>query len=231
MWSKTKAAINKGYGIPMNKNLTLSRRLRELHPELFDEDSNYFSRNQWPKRHMVIAKRGGKALIKGSPEAKRRMAYLRSLRGKGSYTNAALEGYGGEVLSTLYDQFGDGMNHLLSALAERLGTSINNLAQNPDVLLSAISTHAPSIFTKIKRALSKLFKKKKEYSDEEEEMIKKIIAEKRRRELIQQYQRELEKDTTMVPAYEYPDETSDRSSGKKKKKGYNRTRTYYDDVD
>ena len=72
-WSVTKSAIN-SYGDKMLK----------LHPEYWEAP---------PYAQATPAKTmRGSGLIKGSKEAKARMAYLRSLRGKGSYNKAALKG-------------------------------------------------------------------------------------------------------------------------------------------
>ena len=139
MPSRTRAAINKGYG--------------------FDPRSFADFLIPPPSRSQVIMgrtkkSRGGKAMFrKGSPEAKKHMAYLRSLRGKGSYTDAALEGYGSytnaalegygiaDVLTPLTEQFGDGITNLVKVLADKVGTTLSDLATNPDKLLAAINQY------------------------------------------------------------------------------------------
>lgn len=71
-WSVTKSAIN-SYG----------DKMLSLHPEYWDAP---------PYAQPEAKTVRGSGLIKGSKEAKKRMAYLRSLRGKGSYNKAALKG-------------------------------------------------------------------------------------------------------------------------------------------
>lgn len=180
MWGKTRSAINKGYG--------MVRRKYEI-PEVFGDINTPI---MIAPRHLPGGRRGGKAMIKGSPEAKRRMAYLRSLRGKklsgsGSYTSAALEGYGVvDTLSSLVNQFGDSILTLIKAAADNFGTSVNELASDPEKLTTVLSTYAPSIGSKIKSWFLKLFGKKKKKQptaaelNEIDKMIKDLQAKKRK---------------------------------------------------
>ena len=80
VWGKTKTAISNGYGYPLGAFLA-------QHPE-FPMKGPYGTASGTSKM-----RRGG-ALIKGSAEAKRRMAKLRAMRGKGGYSTAALRGCG-----------------------------------------------------------------------------------------------------------------------------------------
>lgn len=178
MPSRTRAAINKGYGFD---------------PRLCDE---YLipPPMMWATSGRMKKSRGGKAMFrKGSPEAKKHMAYLRSLRGKGSYTDAALEGYGSytnaalegyglvDVLTPLTEQFGDGITNLVKALAVKLGTTLSDLATNPDKLLAAINEYAPSIFSKVKNFFNKLFRKKKRLPTKKElAALKRYLKEQSR---------------------------------------------------
>lgn len=175
MPSRTRAAINKGYGID---------------PRIYD-DYLLQPHIMWGMTGRMKKSRGGKAMFrKGSPEAKKHMAYLRSLRGKGSYTDAALEGYGSytnaalegyglvDVLTPLTEQFGDGITNLVKALAVKLGTTLSDLATNPDKLLAAINEYAPSIFSKVKNFFNKLFRKKKRLPTKKElAALKKYLKE------------------------------------------------------
>ena len=178
MPSRTRAAINKGYGFD---------------PRLID-DYLIPPPMMWATTGRMKKSRGGKAMFrKGSPEAKKHMAYLRSLRGKGSYTDAALEGYGSytnaalegyglvDVLTPLTEQFGDGITNLVKALAVKLGTTLSDLATNPDKLLAAINEYAPSIFSKVKNFFNKLFRKKKRLPTKKElAALKKYLKEQSR---------------------------------------------------
>ncbi len=178
MPSRTRAAINKGYGFD---------------PRLY---ADFF---KLPRRTLGIPgllnkSRGGKAMFKkGSPEAKKHMAYLRSLRGKGSYTDAALEGYGSytnaalegygiaDVLTPLTEQFGDGITNLVKVLADKVGTTLSDLATNPDKLLAAINQYAPSIFSKVKNFFNKLFRRKKRLPTKKElAALKRYLKEQSR---------------------------------------------------
>lgn len=178
MPSRTRAAINKGYGFDP-----------KLYADIFKP----------PRRTLGIPglmkkSRGGKAMFKkGSPEAKKHMAYLRSLRGKGSYTDAALEGYGSytnaalegygiaDVLTPLTEQFGDGITNLVKVLADKVGTTLSDLATNPDKLLAAINQYAPSIFSKVKNFFNKLFRRKKRLPTKKElAALKRYLKEQSR---------------------------------------------------
>lgn len=175
MPSRTRAAINKGYGKGPAMGILTSLT---------------------PKR--VKSPKGGKVVLKkGSPEAKEYMARLRSLRGRGSYTDAALKGYGSytnaamrgygfsEILSPLTEEFGEGIGNLVKVLAKKLHTSLSDLATNPDKLLFAINQYAPSIFGKVKNFFNRIFKREKMPSKAEVERVKRYleqqIQKKRRR--------------------------------------------------
>lgn len=179
MPSRTRAAINKGYGFD---------------PRIYDDYllQPYIMRGMTGR---MKKSRGGKAMFrKGSPEAKKHMAYLRSLRGKGSYTDAALEGYGSytnaalegygiaDVLTPLTEQFGDGITNLVKVLADKVGTTLKDLATNPDKLLAAINQYAPSIFSKVKNLFNKLFRRKKRLPSKKElEALKRYLEEQSRK--------------------------------------------------
>lgn len=177
MPSRTRAAINKGYGFD---------------PRLYDLIPPPLRMQGIPG--LMKKSRGGKAMFKkGSPEAKKHMAYLRSLRGKGSYTDAALEGYGSytnaalegygivDVLTPLTEQFGDGITNLVKVLADKVGTTLSDLATNPDKLLAAINQYAPSIFSKVKNFFNKLFRRKKRLPTKKElAALKRYLKEQSR---------------------------------------------------
>ena len=115
-WSLSRAAIATGYG----KETFMPRRAA-IHPELL-------MMPPYAQRVRSSTTKGGK-LIKGSAAAKKRMAYLRSLRGKGSYNNAALMGYGVEdELKKEFDKNKDLYTDILGALGKEGIAALNRLA-------------------------------------------------------------------------------------------------------
>lgn len=201
LWSRTKSAINSGYGMnfhpiiglpnpfykarplggsslediperPVNHRLVENKNLALNHPginakikKILEEykrthPSEFVVKNYHNRLPSNIGS-GGKSLIKGSKEAKARMAYLRSLRskklkGRGktrSYNNAAL--YGGnetsEFFSTLLQSLGASAMSTIKNLALETGASLTQLLADPKALVQKLSTFAPGVAKKVKK--------------------------------------------------------------------------------
>jgi hypothetical protein len=141
-----------------------------------------------PPPPTIAARRGGKSLVKGSREAKARMAYLRSLRGKkrglsgsgnytsaaldgyGNYTSAALDGYGNYTsaalegaglgeFTELFKLIGSLGTQVLSEIAKDAKTTVLNLLAHPDKLVKKLYKIAPGIATKVYNWFKKKFGK------------------------------------------------------------------------
>lgn len=137
---------------------------------------------------LIAARRGGKTLVKGSREAKARMAYLRSLRGKkkglsgsgnytsaaldgyGNYTSAALDGYGNYTsaalegaglgeFTELFKLIGSLGTQVLSEIAKDAKTSLLKLLAHPDELVKKLYKIAPGIAVKVYNWFKKKFGK------------------------------------------------------------------------
>lgn len=135
-WSKTRAAINTGYGIP--------RYHLPQHPEILGKPPYWWQPSITPLAvHPSFNKRGGKCL-----------------RGRGNYTYAAMEGgFDVGILTDLASNFGSGIVAALKMLAEQTGSSLINLLKNPSELLRL----AKKMMPKLGRVLAKFFGKEKEY--------------------------------------------------------------------
>ena len=150
MWGKTRAAIGTGYGMP--RSVLTSVYTRSLHPETL-MGAPYIQRS----RSSVS---GGKRLVKGSAAAKKRMAYLRSLRGKGSYNKAALRGgdikfdtwgIDDKLVQNIVDSVGAQATKALEQLALKTGADVIELLVNPEKALSLAERLLPkSWFKKLK---------------------------------------------------------------------------------
>lgn len=227
LWSSTRAAVNTGYG--MNKSFKLLNcgmpnpaykkttplgyklyseipyevaekilpsqvfESLKVHPELLEEPP-YAQKNDLHK----MSTRGG-SLIKGSAEAKARMAYLRSLRGRGrgqgrcgrlrggkSYNKAALRG-GESFFGPLLESLGGTAMNAIKQLALETGASLTQLLSDPKALISNLMSFAPAAARAVKRWFSgesdedKKAKKRKEYL----KMLRKYdpeLFEKKRKE-------------------------------------------------
>ena len=163
LYSRTRAAINTGYGLP------------PLHPEY------YFGGPYGNPPHRV---KGGKSMLKHyrggnySTAAMEGYGYNTAalegygesynnaaLRGYGeSYNNAALHGYGGsynnaalygygigEVLSTMADAIGPTAMSILEKLAKQFSTNVANLIKDPERLMSILQEYAPKIAGVVKK--------------------------------------------------------------------------------
>lgn len=150
LWGKTKTAINHGYG-------NFSSMGRATHPE-------YYFGHPYGSPTRTRASRGGKALVKGSAEAKARMAHLRSLRGKGrTYNSAALQG-GEDLIDSsffkditnitidavkglterdLKENLGKSVFGLLKDIAKKIGQKVLGLFKKPVELVVNLSKISP----------------------------------------------------------------------------------------
>lgn len=150
LWGKTKTAINHGYG-------NFSSMGRATHPE-------YYFGHPYGSPTRTRASRGGKALVKGSAEAKARMAHLRSLRGKGrTYNSAALRGGEDFIDSTFFkditnltidavqglteqdlkENLGKSVFGLLKDIAKKIGQKVLGLFKKPVELVVNLSKISP----------------------------------------------------------------------------------------
>lgn len=150
LWGKTKTAINHGYG-------NFSSMGRATHPE-------YYFGHPYGSPRRTKASRGGKALVKGSAEAKARMAHLRSLRGKGrSYNSAALRGGEDLIDSSFFNEvtnltidavkglteqdlkenLGKSIFGLLKEIAKGIGQKVLGLFKKPVELVFNLSKISP----------------------------------------------------------------------------------------
>ena len=202
-WGKTRSAINGGEMKAVTTRRNFLAKLLEENPNLKEELAASIRkpcvrpRPEWWKekkislpKHlddvlmrpgpppMIAARRGGKSLVKGSREAKARMAYLRSLRGKkrglsgsgnyttaaldgyGNYTSAALDGYGNYTsaalegaglgeFTELFKLIGSLGTQVLSEIAKDAKTTVLNLLAHPDKLVKKLYKIAPGIATKV----------------------------------------------------------------------------------
>lgn len=157
LWSSTRAAVNQGYGMD-------SFYLKKVHPELlmappYSQDFDLTKRRRYP--------RGG-SVVKGSAEAKARMAFLRSLRGKRkkggrcmrggkSYNTAALRGGDGFWSDLFASLSGTAMN-AIKKIALDANVSITELLADPQKLLEKVKEYAPKAVSAVRRFIQ-MFKK------------------------------------------------------------------------
>lgn len=240
LWSTTKSAVNNGYGMSGFTKIGLPNPFYKprpwgipgIHPELLEKPpysqdsvsgkgapSDKIFGELLHRYHRGTSSKGGKTLLKGSPEAKARMAYLRSLRGHGkrrlcgsgrSYNNAALHG-GDGFFSTLLESIGGTAMNAIKKLALETGASITELLSNPKDLIQKLLVFAPaaaravkSFFSGRKSSSSSSSSKRREYL----QMLKKYdpdLYEKKRMEALRRKQ-ELERKRLEAMKRDYGDE-------------------------
>ena len=176
LWSKTRAAVNTGYGAvnggmigpnfgkigmpnPFYKPLPLGSGGYELdiHPEYLEKapySQDPPTRNRFPR---------GSGVVKGTAEAKAKMAYLRSLRGKGckskkmkggkSYTGAALRGGDMSWVKPLLESLSGTAMNAVKKVALESGATLTELFANPSQLISKLMEFAPKAASTVKRLL------------------------------------------------------------------------------
>lgn len=172
--------------------------------EKFLDDQEEFNRTHPPRTVMKnrdllgALKIGGKGLIKGSKEAKERMAYLRSLRskklkGRGktrTYNNAAL--YGGEqttseFFSALFESLGASALSAIKNLALETGASLTELLADPKSLVQKLANFAPGAAKKVK----KFFGLQTADDDEDDNKSSELDRKKQYLEMLKLYDPEL----------------------------------------
>ncbi len=167
LWSKTKSAVNNGYGMSGFARIGLPNPFYKpkpwglpFHPELLEEPP-YAQKadNELPPRIHRMYIRGGKTLLKGSKEAKAHMAYLRSLRGRGrSCTTKSrsrkIRGGSDGFFSTLLESLGGTAMNAIKQLALETGASITELLADPKALISKLMTFAPAAARMVKKFFS-----------------------------------------------------------------------------
>lgn len=161
LWSSTKSAVNNGYGMSGFARIGLPDPFYKprpwgipgIHPELLEQPP--YVQNE---KHRMLT-RGGSSLIKGSREAKARMAYLRSLRGRGrgcGKTSSKRMLRGGDMswFNTLLESIGGTAMNAIKQLALETGASITELLANPKDLIQKLMIFAPSAARTIKNFFS-----------------------------------------------------------------------------
>lgn len=244
LWSTTRSAVNNGYGMSGFRKIGLPNPFYKprpwgipgIHPELlekppysqdsvsgkgkpFDEITGDVENKVKTllRRYHRGTSSGGKTLLKGSPEAKARMAYLRSLRGHGklrggrSYNNAALRGGDGFFSSLLQSIGGTAMNAIKN-LATETGASITELLSNPKDLIQKLMIFAPAAAQAVKNffsgrkssSSSSSSSKRREYL----QMLKKYDPElyEKKRQMALRKKQELERKRLEAMKREYGDE-------------------------
>lgn len=171
LWSKTSTAVNNGYGRIGLPNPSY-RPLPYAMPVLPDLSYN-------PSRRYTKAS-GGNSLQKGSEEAKKRMAYLRSLRGTKRAGKKSIRGGEGigEFFSTFFQSLGGTAMNAIKRLALDTGASITELLADPSSLIKNLMTFAPAAARAVKnfflgRKRGKTTpRRKKSPSDEKQEYLR-----------------------------------------------------------
>lgn len=160
LWSTTKAAVNNGYGMSGFANIGLPDPFYKprpwgipaIHPELLEKPP--YAQNE--EKHRMVA-RGGSSLIKGSREAKARMAYLRSLRGRGyRKTSSKRRLRGGDLgwISSLLESLGGTAMNAIRQLATETGASITELLADPKSLIQKLMVFAPAAASAVRNFFS-----------------------------------------------------------------------------
>lgn len=195
-WSSTRAAINTGYGsIPFNFN---PPNIEEDIPDFSQLSVRHSMVNHKMDRKRVLGSgcRGGGKLVKGSKEARQRMAYLRSLRktkggsytdaalrgGKhykmrgGSYTDAALRG-GADITTEVAGVLGATGMEVVKELSKALGESVKDLLKDPKGLVQYLKNIVPDIAKKLWNWLrgKKTMTKEEEEKQKRKQKLKKYL--------------------------------------------------------
>lgn len=154
LWSSTRSAVNNGYGMSGFAHIALPNPFYKprpwgipgIHPELLEKPP--YVQNE--EKHKMVT-RGG-SLIKGSREAKARMAYLRSLRGRGGKTTKRkLRGGDLSWVSTLLQSIGGTAMNAIKNLALETGASLTELFADPKALIQKLMVFAPAAASAVKR--------------------------------------------------------------------------------
>ena len=194
LWSKTRAAINHGYGMNVYKGsplpeIGLPDPYYKPRPwgipsnPLFDDTFDIANvRKQMQHGLSKHTPRGGAKFAKGSPEAKAYMAKLRAMRGTNKHGGKSLlhrKMKGGNFFTDLFKDLGETGLGTLKALAAQGHTSVSELLKNPSKLIALATAAGPAVLAIIKKLFG--IDKKQQKAKEEEEELKK--AEKERKML------------------------------------------------
>ena len=178
MWSKTKTAINTGYGIknPYSVNsldYRLQNRPIKRIPSFLDNPfeagwKNNPIINRKLNRTLSMGLEGaGKALMKTSRKVKK------------------LYGCGVEdIISSMSSELGSTAIQTLQTVAKQIGSSLKNLIGDPEKLMMIVKAHVPKLFTKVKNFFVKLFKRRKA---EKEDLLNKQQAKEKLQQLLDFY--------------------------------------------
>lgn len=192
LWSKTTTAVNTGYGMDFGRigmPNPFYKPQPMVHPELLMEPPYAEKEPLLRNRHRTV---GGGSLVKGSDEAKKRMAYLRSLRKKkgGARICGKKHFHGGDsIMTEMLGNLGTGAKEALTNLALETGVSIGELLSNPRDLIATLSVYAPSVVSSFKNFFG-IGKKKDESDDEDEEEEEEDMATRRKRLRLKQMKKE-----------------------------------------
>lgn len=206
LWSKTSTAVNTGYGMDFGRigmPNPFYKPQPMVHPELLMEPPYAEKEPLLRNRHRTV---GGGSLVKGSEEAKKRMAYLRSLRKKkkggmricGKKHIRGGDSMVGEILGNL----GTGAKEALTNLALETGVSIGELLSNPRDLIATLAVYAPSAVKSVKNFFG-IGKKDDSDDEDEEEEEEEDMATRRRR--LRQKQMMKEKKILQYLKYNQPE--------------------------
>lgn len=160
LWSSTKTAVNNGYGMSGFARIGLPNPyykprpwgISGIHPELLEQPP--YAQNE--EKHRMVT-RGGSSLIKGSREAKARMAYLRSLRGRGCRkTSSKRKLRGGDMswFKPLLESLGGTAMNAIKQLAMETGASLTELLADPKGLVEKLMAFAPAAANTVKNLFS-----------------------------------------------------------------------------
>lgn len=191
LWSKTTTAVNTGYGMDFGRigmPNPFYKPQPMVHPELLMEPPYAEKEPLLRNRHRTV---GGGSLVKGSDEAKKRMAYLRSLRKKkgGARICGKRHIRGGDSIATeILQNIGTGAKEALTDLALQTGVSVGELLSNPRELIATLAVYAPSAVKSIKNFFG--IGNNDDSDDEEEEEEEEDMATRRKRLRLKQMKKE-----------------------------------------
>lgn len=226
LWGTTKTAVNSGYGMSGFARIGLPNPFYKprpwgipgIHPELL-EHPPYAQKEVAHK----MSTRGGSSLVKGSKEAKARMAYLRSLRGKTRGGKYALRGGDMSWVKPLLESLGGTAMNAIKKLALETGASLTELMADPKSLIQNLMNFAPAAARAVKNfftgkkdnPISSATSKRREYL----RMLKKydpdLYERKRRQALMRKREQERKRYEAMKRKYgDYDDDEDDYDNTK-----------------
>ena len=224
LWSKTKTAVSNGYGMTSYGRIGLPNPFYKpkpwgIHPELLEEPP-YAQKeeNSTPRLHRMKT-RGG-SLIKGSAEAKARMAYLRSLRGNGRGGGKKRKMLKGGDMSSfigpLLESIGGTAANAIKRLALDTGASITQLLSDPKSLIQNLMLFAPAAARAVKNFFTG---RKNEENDPKQKkasermkylrLLKKYNPGAYRREMLKLKQQKQQKSRKRQKYYDFDEDDDD----------------------